>query len=73
MREHDSNMRPPALPGTGSPPRARGASGQPEERNTVAVAARLEGVHAIRDRCVYPCRFERIDLMAVVAFRPVER
>ncbi|HXO42215.1 MAG TPA: hypothetical protein VN999_12240 [Thermoanaerobaculia bacterium] len=70
---HDSNMRPPALPGTGWRFVAVGNAPRPEERYEFAVAASLEGVQIFRDRCVAPCRFERIDYMAVVAFRELPR
>jgi hypothetical protein len=69
MREHDPNFRPPALPGVGWRFVSVGNAPQPGERYEVAVAVALEGVQVFRDRCVGPCRFERIDYMAVVAFR----
>lgn len=71
MHHQDPNARPPALPGEGWRFVAVGHQPQPGERYEVAVAAGLEGVQVLRDRCVAPCRFERIDYMAVVAFRPV--
>jgi len=69
MQEHDPNARPPALPGAGWRFVAVGHQPKVGERYEVAVAAGLEGVQIFRDRCGGPCCFERIDYMAVVAFR----
>jgi len=77
VRSHHATARPqlPAAGPAGAGWRfvAVGNAPQPGEHDEVAVAVGLEGVQVFRDRWVGPCRFERIDYMAVVAFRELPR